>query len=607
MTDGNRKGGSLARGTSLGAKSAVVMLALALALAGCAGSVGDAASPGSDAGGGAGSDCAVSLRFDPPAPVAGPTTTIRVSSFVSHAPGVLDYSWRVEFGGTPVEVRVAQADHSAIDVAAPVPGVYTVHLDILGSLDYCSSASGVINVRAPGAQSERFRLRVVPPQSVAAPPLEKGLVIDGGASADLGIVGLDRGTPVTVLVSGPSGGVPAYLRFAPSGVPDAIVEGFADGSGHAAVQLLSQAYTVLVVPAAAGLAPRRIASWSPSSGALRVDAGATITGTVLDPAGAPLAGAIIQLSIDGVPSTVAATGSDGRFAVHAVTVAQAAVTVEVTPQPASGLPRLSAASQAFDLGVPLQIGYAPSLSLKDLAGTRVQRQGTPVAGAKLMMVGALADAGTVTAGTSVNATGNVRISASADATGALTSVRVPAAGLSAVITVTAGDLAVVALDTTAGVPADLDAPAMPSITATMLGPTAAGLAGAVLDLVPAGALAMASAPTLHVTAGPAGKVTATLASGGHYDVRLHDPAGRAAPLAVADRVAATIDRTTYQLPAALAIHGQLMIGGTQALANASVQILCDACTGIDREKPIAEVASDETGQFTLAVPDPGTM
>jgi len=583
-------------------KAAVV----ALVLAGCGlGSVG----ADSDDGAGAPPGCKVGLTFDPVTPIAGATTTIRVSANVMGAPGVLGYRWLVRFGGAAVALTYAQADRSQIDFHAPVPGTYEVSLEITGSVEHCASAELPVNVRAPGARSARLRLRVVPPRTAAVPPLEKHLVIDGGAGVDLGVVGLDQGSLVTPVVEGLRGGEPAYLRFAPNAAPDAVVEGFADGAGQVAVQLLLEPHAILVVPSRPGSAPRRIVDWSPSSSVLGVDDGSPITGTVHDPADAPLAGAKVQLSIGGVPSTLATTAADGSFTVQAVAIPGAVVAVEVTPPGASGLPRLLAASPAFDLGAAWQIRYAASLARKDLAGTKVRRQGTPVGGATVVVVGALAAAGTVTAGASADASieamGEVRISAVASSAGALPSLLVPAAQLSAVVTVAAGDLAVVALDTTGAVPASLDAPPMQAMATAMRDPTDAGLPGAVLELVPSGALAMAAAPTRHVTSGASGALTATLAAGGHYDLRFHDPAGRAAPLLVADRVTATI-AATYHLPVALQVRGKLVLGGTQALANAAVQILCEACTGIERDRPIAEAASDETGRFTLAVPDPGT-
>ncbi len=585
---------------------------IALVLAGCGiGAAKNLGAPPADAGGaGSSSGCEVGLSSSPTPSIADPTTKIRVSALVAGALGVFSYEWHVQLDSTAVTVTPAQADNSAIDFYAPVPGAYEVSLTVTGSSSPCSTATLPINVGAPGARSERLRLHVVPLASAAAPPHEEAWTIQGGADADLGIIAVDPGVLSNVLVNGPSGGVPAYLRFSPSGAPDAVVEAFANAMGLVTTPLLPVAHTVLVVPSVAGLAPRRVANWSAS--ALVVDAGSPVSGLVQSPSGAPLDGATIQLSLDGVPSTVATTTADGSFTVRAVAdgvvKGTTAVIVEVTPPAASGLPRLSATSTTFDLTGPLQIRYDAGLALKDLAGTHVQRQGAPIAGANVMVVGSLAAAGTVTAGTSAGATGEVRIAAGANAAGALPTTLVPSAVLSAVVTVASGDLSVVALDTTGAVPANLDAPPMPPIATTMLdsGTPAAGLSGAVLDLVPTGALALAAAPALHITADASGKLAVAVAAGGHYDLRFHDPAGRAAPLIVADRTATNL-AATYHLPAALHLRGKLMLGGRQVLPGASIQILCDACTGIDRARPIAESVSDGAGQFTVAVPDPGTM
>jgi hypothetical protein len=408
-----------------------------------------------------------------------------------------------------------------------------------------------------------------------------------------------------VVVSGPDGGVPAYLRFAPAGAPDAVVEAFSDDSGHATTRLVAGTHVVLVLPLVPDSAPRRIFNWSSSTSSLGVDAGVAVTGVVRDPAGAVLAGAKLQLAVDGVPSTVATTAADGSFALRAAT-GGGPVTLEVTPPGASGLPRLAATSSALDLSMPLQIRYAANVTLKNLAGTVVRRLGAPVAGAGVMVVGSLAAVGTVTAGASVSATGEVRITSSTDGSGALPAMLVPSAALSAVVSVAAGDRSVATLDTTGGIPASLDAPPMQPIAAAVFDAATARLPGAVLDLVPTGALAMAAAPVLDVIADGSGAVTAALADGGHYDLRFHDPMGRGAPLVVADRTATTI-ATAFHLPVALQVRGTVKLGGTQPLTGASIQFLCESCTGIERARPIAEVATDAAGRFTLAVPDPGTL
>lgn len=575
----------------------LVGLVLALGAAGCGlGASRDAAGPA----GGSGSNappCVVSIGASPTNPVAGSGTKLHLAANASPASPDLHYAWRVVFDGA---VLAAPPDSAEIDVATPAPGIYAVSVSVSGAS--CTPGAMSINVAAPGALTQTLRLRIVPPRSVAAPAMEKLIPIKGGASADLGTIGVDAGVVTTAQVIAPGGGVPAYLQFSPSGAPDAIVEAFSDASGAASVQLVLAPYSVLVVPPDPATAPRRIAAWSPGA-VLRLDAGSPITGAVRDPANAPLAGATVRLAIDGVPSTLATTAGDGSFALRAVTGGTA--TVEVTPPAGSGLPRLSATSPGFDLAAPLQIRYAANVARVDLAGTRLRHQGAAAGGARLTVVGSLAAVGTVTAGTQVVATGEVRITATADAGGVLPAMPVPAAALSAVIEASPGDLAVVALDTSGGVPATLDAPAGQLITTAAQDDRGAGLPGAVLELVPTGALAMAGAPTLRIAAAASGVIAAALPAGGRYELRFSDPMGRRAPLIVPDRTI-TAFASSYALPTPVAIHGTLRLDGTQPLANASVQILCQACTGTERTRPLLEVTSDAAGQFTLAVPDPGT-
>jgi hypothetical protein len=596
----------------------LAILGLALVIGACSGAAepgdvvppygGDAASPPPPTPpppGGA--DCALDLRFDPSLPVADASTTIRVSVVSPASAGITDYLWSVSLDASVVDFVYPGPDHGAIEFPATRPGAYHLSVQVVLGAVTCAISTRTINVRPAGARLGHLRLRVLPPAGVAAPPLEQPLTVEAGTSADLGVVVVDRGIPVAVQVVGASGGVPAYVRFSPMGARNAVVEAFSDSAGGVATSLVDDFYTVLVVPAGATGVPHRFPSWAASQPtSLSVASGDAITGSVTDPAGAALAGAIVQLAIDGVPSTVATTTAAGGFALQAAP-GTGAVEVTVTPPMASGLPRLAVTSTALDLAKPLQIRYAANLARRSLAGLAVRRGGAGLARAQLTIVGALAAVGTVTAGASVTATGEVRIPVTADAAGNLPAQLVPAARLVAVVSAVPGDLAVAALDTTMAVPATLDAPAMQVVASAARGPDGGALAGAVIDLVPIGALAMAAAPPLHVTADRNGAFSAALAAGGHYDLRLIDPAGRAAPLVVADRIATTITGDGYGLPAAIAIRGALLLGGKQPLPGASVQILCGACTGVDRAKPIAEVLSDDDGRFALAVPDPGTM
>jgi hypothetical protein len=494
---------------------------------------------------------------------------------------------------------------AAIDVAVERAGVYLLGLEVPG----CSPAVEPVSVAMPGAVTQTVRLQIVPPQGVAVPPIELFRDVKGGADFDLGAISALTGRLIQVVVLGPAGGVPAYLQFSPGAAPGAIIEGFSDGSGVAAVELPQGAgtYAVLAVPSVTGLAPRRFPSWSPGV-ALRVDAGLRVSGAVVRScapggAGAPLAGATVRLVSDGVPSTPAVTAADGSFALHAVP--GTTVTVEVTPPDGDGLPRLSATSTAFDLTAPVQVCYAANPGQVDLAGTVVQRQGAAVGGARLTVVGAPATAGTVTAGAMKVASGQVRIAATTDAAGALPRTLVPVGPLVAVIEVGPGDLAVTAFDTSGGAPASLDAPPRQLITTAVTDAGAAGLPGAVIDLVPTGALAMAAAPVLRLTAGEGGTIAAALPAGGHYQLRFQDPLGRGAPMVVADRPITAI-ASSYLLPAAIRLQGTLLRDGKLALPGASVLLLCSACTGLDAALPLAAAVSGADGRFALAVPDPGT-
>lgn len=598
--------------SAAGATGAMTAAALALALAGCGASDAGLDTPvdGGPGGGGDAPDfrpCAVALAINPPAPEAGPSTVVRVSAEVLNVEGVLGYQWRVEREGATVDFTPAQPDGSQIDFAAPLPGTYTVILDVTGASPPCLTTVRPIGIPLPGAASQTVRLRVVAPGG-AAPVLEVRREITGGANASFGILSVETGRAVSATLRGPGGVLPAYLRFAPTSAPDAVVEAFADAAGLVTARLLAQPHDVLVIPSrSSGVAPARIAGWVPASGPTPIDigAGATVTGTVRDPSNAPLADATVTLSIDGVPSTVAVTRNDGTFQLQAATGSTAIV--EVTPPAGGGLPRLSATLQGFSPAGALDIRYAAALVRRSLAGMIVRRDGAPVAGARLAVVGSLAEVGTVAAGSSapVSATGEVRIAATADAAGALPGTLVPAAALSGVVTVAGADVAVVPLDTSDGVPAAIDAPPMESIEPFVVGSFGLELPGAILEVVPVGALAMAGVPRHQVTVGSDGRASTALASGGRYDLRFQDPRLRGGQLIVADRTAATV-AGEYRLPESLQLTGTLLLGGMQPLGGALVQILCDACNGIERAKPIAEAVSDATGGFVLSVPDPGT-
>jgi hypothetical protein len=569
-----------------------VGIALALVLVGCG--FGGADGTRSDAGGQSddANGCSSTLIFDPPFPVAGDHIKVTAQVFGP----VTDYVWMVDgVGNTNYEA----SDHSAIGFDAPTADSHTVSVQIEGSAG-CSFAQQTINVMNPSGTLVMYRVRLTPPADLA-PPQETLIQIHGGQNADRPFA-VDPGAVLTGTVTAGSA-IDAYVKFTPVLGPafDLVT------TGAFTTHLQLQAHTVLVIPQNNALAPR-LFTWMPGMGpnVFPVDAGTPVGGTVLDRGGAPLANAQVQLEQLGVPSTIATTAANGTFTAHHTFDATDPITVTITPPATSGLARLTATA-TFDLTKSVQISYAASPMSCDLAGTPVTRATSPQPNALVTVVGALAGtAGTVTTGgISANALGAVHVTAIASGAGALPSMLVPRATLSAVIEVAAGDYAVAALDTSTCAAQTFDAPAAIIATGEIENATATTtLAGARVEAVPIGALALANLIPVQATSDSSGHFALALAAGAHYALHFFDPGGRGAPHDYPDETASGVPGEAL-LNAALAITGQVtVIGFPNAVANASVQILCADCTGVAASQPIAETATDSTGAYRIAVPDP---
>ena len=573
--------------------AAIAMLGLAACGAGGPDNMVNDANPGGDATNG----CSISLFVTPAMPVAG--DHVRVTATVHNGAGVFGYDWLVN--GTPNTAYEA-ADHSAIGFDAPTATSYAVSVGISPNLGGCQDGTTTVNVGNPMGQLQNYRLRVVP-DATLAPPQEVVVQVHGGQSFDRPLL-LDGGFRLQGTVK--SGGTPiaAYVRLTPVLGPsfDTVTS-----TGGFDVHVQLQMHAVLVIPASAALAPRAIA-WMPGLGItdFNVDAGTAVSGTVVGRTGAALANAKVQLESGGVPSTIATTDGGGNFTVRTAFPAAMPVTVTVTPPATSGLARLTATGN-LDVSQAVQISYVGSPVTCDLSGTPVQRGGANQGSAKVSVVGALAGTiGTVaTGGTSVNATGTVHVAATAGGGGTLPSTLVPRAALSAVVELANGDLAVSALDTSACAATTIDAPAMISKNGIARDPAHAPIAGVRVEATPVGALAMANLIPVQATSTTGGAFALTLASGGHYELRFFDPSGRGAPLVFADTTAAGVPPTA-DLAAALAITGLVSVfGDPNPIENASVQVLCTACTGVEASRPIAQTATDITSHYRVAVPDPG--
>ncbi len=578
-----------------------ILLTALLVASGCA---GDIAAGDDDA-------CRVTLGFTPAMPTSGLAGEVTVTASVQNTIGVLAYNWRVSYLGGPVDFQNAAANESQIRFTALEPGVYTVDLDVDAPSVQCPSANERITVVDPTGTTLDVRLHVTPPFDLDVPPIDRLIRVYGNTDYDLGPVVLDPGIPVTGTVrTVGNAGVPAYITLTPQGMAGAVTETFSSATGAFDVTVLNQPHDVVVIPSSSGLAPRRFV-WNPTQpNTLVMDAGTSITGVVRHGV-TPLANAKVQLTIAGVPTTLGTTASDGSFTVLGSLASGTSpqVKVEVTPASASGLPRLEVQGM-FNVGVPIVATYSASLTTRNIGGTTVRRAGAALANRKVTIVAALAASGSVTAGVTLSATGYTRIALTTDGGGSLPSVLAPAGPLSAVTAVSVAnpalpDLAVSAFDLSSSVPATIDAPTMMPFTTLALGQVV--LDGVRVDLVPTGSLALAGSPTLQLRGDADGRVSTSIAAGGIYDLVFSDPEGRSGQRIVHDVTYSTVG-SSYTLVPAVSVSGTLSVtGNPNKIRGASVQILCASCAGLYRDRPIAEVASDEAGDFVLAVPDPGTM
>jgi hypothetical protein len=548
--------------------------------------------------------CTTTVTFQPTTPVAGPGSVVVATGVVSNAQTFSTYKWVVKFNNALV--TTTQIDQFGEVVSFPVPDVggYQVHFEA-GMPQDCVAYDTTLQVNAPGANTQTWRLRVSPPPGAGAPPQELPVTVTGGADDHFGRLDLEPGSDVSsTVVDGGGAPVAAYLRFTPLAAPDTFVEAFSSAAGAYQARVMSGPQGVLIVPASSALAPARIASWSAGTPALTVPAADTISGTLLGPGGQPLAGARVALAIAGVPTTIAITDAGGAWSV--LGHLGGAVDVTVVPPASSGLPELVASGTALDATKPIAIAYA-AIATIDLAGTPVQASGAAAPAATITFTGSIAAAGSITAGaTTASAAGVIAATATATAGGLLGAAPVPRAPMTAVVATSPAVLAVVAIDTTGGAPASIDAPGPAAITGTITDPAGAPRGNARVRLTPTGALATATLVAPSGITGSDGRFSIPAAPGGHYALAAVDLTKQLAEVDAADVTAG--DTGALALGPALTLDGVLGIRGSssQLVEGAALTLLCSTCTGLDRSRPVAQGVSITGGQFFLAVPDPGT-
>lgn len=564
----------------------VAMLAAALGSAGCVGTLDDSDDP----------RCTLSVSYAPDPLVASLTQPVRATARISGTfDGVATYAWKVQHGDETLPSSPANPDSSQIEFAVTDAGIYRVTVAVPG----CSPYDEAVNVLQPDAAARSFRLHITPPPTSSLPAQDRELIIPSGSDFAVGQMLLEPMLQRFGTVRVGSAPVPAYLRFSTAGGSGTVVaESVAGSDGGFNVAVNNVPHDVLVVPTG-GQAPFRFTGWAPATAEITGPAGRALTGTVRDPDNQPLVGARVTVKRGGVPSTVGVTGGDGGFTLL-LQDGSGDAALSIVPPEGSGLPRLDGtAAQLPPAGQALAITYRGDLALRDVAGLELRRQGAAAPGAQVIFVGELAAAGSASGGVSL--TGAVRIAMTAGGDGKLPAGRVPAAALSAVLVPAPGEQAVLPFNSAAP-PASLDAPAMGAVTGTAKTAAGAAAAGAVIDLLPSGALARAGVAGRTAVAGAGGAFAVPAAPGGSYLAELSDPQRRGAPrltpVAAPGAIGSLALAPGHQLTASLKPRF-----GASPVAGAAVELYCVVCSAEAARRPLATAITAFDGALELLVPD----
>jgi hypothetical protein len=573
---------------------------------------------GGDFGGGDGPSCELSLVISPDPPVRGDLVEVGANIFIDgELSGVEVINWSVRRGGDDVSYQVTGANGDEVVFTAAEAGVYDISAS--GSVGGfpCDGAARELNVTEEGAIFAPMRLVIVPRANSVVPPQSIDFELPGGApDYSLSSLLIQEGELAASTVVGPdSEPLPgAYLRAEPAGAgPELWVERFSQEDGQVNLRLRAVGHELLVVPDA-DLPALRMPSVLPAdlNGTIVVDEGVAVTGTVTDPAGDPLAGARVQVTVDGAPSSIGITNGSGAFTLRAR--AGSPVSVTVTPPEASGLPELELEEgPAIAGGSTLAIVYDGDLDLRTVSPVLRETDGTtPAAGARVTFLSdPITGAGTIAIdGDGAAAEGTLVRTARANGAGVIPDQQLTSAQYTVIVepgpAAPAGEGVrfdeEVDLRTGQPAPASLRLAAPGHITGQVVDAAGEPVEGARISAAPGGLLASSTAAGGADTSSADGSFDVRVAAGGSYQLRVDGPngAGRV-HLAMAEGG----DALEVALPATLRLVGELTLTGGSRVPGALVQLYCLTCGPDGGAATVAEAVSDASGQFSMLAPDPG--
>jgi len=557
-------------------------LIIAFALAAC-GSL--------DAGGVDVDYCDLAIIIVGAEPLESGSTVVLGSEVDSNLIGFEQMVWDVEFGGAPITYTVRDEDgNTSIEFVASSPGPYDIRLDGAVGSFACTADERTVNVQAPAAIEASYLLQVVTDSGSAYSSL---VTVYGGSDYGLGTVDLDN-VSAQVLVRDHLGApLDAYVELEALGAEAPIGE-LSTTAGSVQLALAAGDYRAAVTPFDVNKTPFVIPNLSAPNlpGSMTAPTPVVVASNV--DSGGPLNLARVRISVDDGPGALATTNGLGNADVSVSPGLSASVVV--VPPSGALLPRLS-----FELSeVPsnLDINYNTPTT-RSWTFTVEDEDSNPIPNALVYLDGSLTNAGTHGSG---SASGRYVATLQANGSGVVGPVDVINGVYKVVIDggTVMPTLLSVDLRTGQTSPATLATRAAATVTGAVQGSGGAvALARVVAHAT--GGLTGYGADSEATLTDEAGQFSLALAAGEEYDVVVVAPES-AAHASVTESITATDALSVpLQAPSALLLSGRF-VRGAESLAGATV-LLTDPVSGA----VVASAITLEGGEFSLALPDPGTM
>jgi hypothetical protein len=497
---------------------------------------------------------------------------------------------------------VDTASGLSVKLHAVLPGSYIFRVSF-GSGSCGGTSSFDLHTR--DSNSVSYRLRISPPDTAGIPQQDQVFTLFGGTPQGAHDLSLSSGTPLQGTLVGP-GAVPVVgeVRLVADSGPDALALASSTGAFFLSVNP-DVMYTPLIIPSGAQattLAPRLLAKATGAAlttAMFVVDAGQSVSGTIIDPSSQPIAGAKVVLRSGQLPSGIGLSVVDGSYSLRAEPGDYVAF-IAADGWPEISLPSVTVQKSALSLDVQYLVTRV-AVNAKVVASDGT----TAVAGARITIKSPL-----LSAAATVNV-GGVAQSASARAKQVAISAKDGSLPLLQLLPL-ASDTYDVLIEPPAGSADGVTRLQMPLSGAgnwTLQLQPKLLLSGVVTNLVNVGIGNVKV--TAFERAGLGAAPSTTTSSDGKYALRV-DP-GSALELVVQPPasvklagvrlpLSAGVTQANAALLPGLQVGGYVIAPGGGHLPSVVIDALCGSCGSVT---PVASTISDPSGSYALYLPDPG--